>query len=137
MLQTNTKSIVIIVSILVLGLILGILSTRFLIKGRVSDFADMRNPKGFVNLFERMLDPSDEQADAVKNILDSHHERFLVLREKHLEDMRTIMDSLQSELEPHLSKDQLKRFEERMLHPNPRGLDHKPSRPGKGRFDKE
>ena len=88
MLQTKSKSLIIIGSVLVIGIILGGLSARFFIDNRIKNFERMRHPEGFARVFERMLDLSDEQAEMVHQVLEVHHERFLALSKEHMEQIK-------------------------------------------------
>ncbi len=119
MLQTKTKSIILISTVLLLGIILGGLSARYLIDSRIKNFERMRHPEGFAHVFDRMLNLSDEQTEAVQEVMEKHHERFLLLSTEHMAQIQEEMDLLREELSPYLTDDQIDRLVHRMSPPGP------------------
>lgn len=111
MLQSKSKSIIIIVSTLILGVIIGLTSARFFIHHRIDRLAEMRHVDGFINVMENIIKPSEDQAGKIRKIIANHHKRVSEFREQHIVDLQVIMDSLKTDLKPYLTDEQLERFE--------------------------
>lgn len=130
MLQVQTKSTFIILSVLLIGFVLGILSARFLISHRIHDFQGMHHKEGFIHLFEKMINPHDAQADKVRMILESHFDRFADMGIDHRMEVKAIMDSLRIELEPYLTAEQIDKLTQQIDRPGrpggPPGMGHPP-----------
>jgi hypothetical protein len=112
--NVKSKSIIIIVTTLLLGIIIGIfvgglIRTR-IFQDRISRF---RSPEGFFERVEKIIQPTPEQANQLRNILSEHHKIAREMaRESHLR-MRALEDSLRMQLESILTPEQLKRFSKR------------------------
>ena len=112
--NTKSKSIIMIVATLLLGIIIGIFAgglihTR-IFQERISRF---RSPEGFFMRMEKVIQPTPEQANQLRNILSEHHKIAREMaRESHLR-MRALDDSLRQKLESILTPEQLERFSKR------------------------
>lgn len=113
MLQNRTKATIILIGILLLGVILGSVGSRFIVQNRIERMARMRQQEGFVRMFEYMIDPSDSQTDTVRTILRKHHERFREINMEHRENVQIVIDSMRAELQPYLTEKQILRLTER------------------------
>jgi len=120
-LQIQIKSTIIIITVLLLGILLGSLSVRFFIHQRISDFQGMHKKAGFVHFMERVIDPDKAQAEEVRKILQTHFDHFSQLGERHRREVKALMDSLKTELEPYLTPDQLERLARHFERPLPPG----------------
>ncbi len=77
---------------------------------------------------QRDLHLSDEQREAVHEILQRHHEQLAAIRRETEPQVRATLDSMRSEIEKKLTpeqaekwRDQFERMRERMRRPNERG----------------
>ncbi|MBC8174498.1 MAG: hypothetical protein H8E82_02425 [Candidatus Marinimicrobia bacterium] len=111
MLQSKSKSIIIIVSTLILGVIIGLTSARFLVHNRIERLAEMSHLEGFVNVMENIIKPSEDQAEEIREILTNHHKRISEMREQHIVEIQIVMDSLKTDLKPYLTDRQLEQIE--------------------------
>ncbi|NQT96225.1 MAG: hypothetical protein HQ562_00650 [Candidatus Marinimicrobia bacterium] len=115
MFKTKTKAGLILIGTLVLGIIIGVLGSRYLVEKRIGRMAGMRYQKGFIEVFIRLIDPAEDQEQAVRAVLEKHHDRFLKIMEGRMVEIRTSMDSLKVELIPLLTEEQCRIFEERFM----------------------
>jgi hypothetical protein len=115
MMNVKTKSIIVIVSTLLIGMVLGSVITAAFIKNRAFDrIADMRNERGFVNRIERLIQPDEEQKGKVREILVRHFEKMHMLGEEMRINFKAMNDSLIKDLGPILHPEQIERFKKRM-----------------------
>jgi hypothetical protein len=112
--NVKSKSIIIIVATLLLGIIIGIFAGG-LIRARIFEdrISRFRSPEGFFKRVEEIIQPTPEQANQLRNILSEHHKIAREMaRESHLR-MRALDDSLRQKLESILTPEQFKRFSKR------------------------
>jgi hypothetical protein len=115
MMNTKTKSAIIIISTLLIGMILGSLITGSFMKNRAFDrIAELRNERGFVKRIERIIRPDAAQQARVREILAQHFEKMHRLGEEIRVTFKTMNDSLIKDLEPILRPEQIERFKKRM-----------------------
>lgn len=111
--NVRTKTSLIILITFVIGLLLGILLDRTLMR---YDFqkriAQFRHPGGFIHMLERAIEPEAAQRDTLEKILAKYSERFFETATQSRTEMAAIMDSLRSELEPILTEEQKARIEQ-------------------------
>lgn len=115
MFKTKTKAGLILIGTLVLGIIIGVLGSRYLVEKRIGRMAGMRYQKGFVEVFIKLIDPAENQEQAVRAVLEKHHDRFRKIMEGRMVEIRTSMDSLKVELIPLLTEEQYRVFEDRFM----------------------
>jgi len=113
--KVKTKSVIVIVSTLIIGMILGSVITAAFIKNRAFDrMAELRNERGFVRRIERIIQPDENQEQKVREILGKHFEKMHQLGEEMRITFKTMNDSLIKDLEPILHPEQIERFKKRM-----------------------
>ncbi len=109
------KSILVISTTLIIGMILGSLITATFLKNRAFDrIADWRTERGFVQRIERIIQPDESQKEQINKILIRHFEKMHELGEKIRFNFEAMNDSLIKDLEPVLRPDQITRFKQRM-----------------------
>ncbi len=112
--QSKKKSISIIVSTLILGVILGGLASGIFMHHHRGRLMEMRHKSGFIREFERIVNPADEQQAAeIREILDEFHQEFRTLGDGHFEKIQALFDSLKNRLEPILTDEQRRRLDHR------------------------
>jgi len=122
MFKTKTKAVLILISTLVLGIIIGVLGSRYIVEKRIGRMAGMRYQEGFIEVFITLIDPAEDQEQAVRAVLKKHHDRFLKIMESRMGEIRTSMDSVYSELTGVLTEDQLQGLAKHLERPGfPRG----------------
>lgn len=108
------KSSLIIILTLIIGMVLGgLIVSTFLKKDRFRErIAHLRKPEGFMQRFERIIEPDSTQKKIIRAILKKHFDRVEKTSFNFRERMRALNDSLKTELEPILTNQQ----KERLLH---------------------
>jgi len=132
--NTKTKSALLLLLTLLIGVIVGVLGTRMVMEHRVAKFMAMRNDRFFQHRMEAFLQPRPEQMDTLNAIFDKYQPKFLQLNRKFRAESRAILDSLHKELDPVLTEEQLQRLKERRGMPpfgRPFGGQHPDGRFGK------
>lgn len=113
--KTTTKSAIIILSIFLIGLIIGAFSavsySRYSHQKR---FAEFRSGRGFYNEVIRLIDMKPEQRNQVEEILLCHAEWGRKFSEEQHDKFVKGMDSLKTELSSVLSPEQIKDLEKKL-----------------------
>lgn len=111
----RTKSTLILIATLALGIVLGSLITGAAVNRRLDRIAEMRTARGMAFFLERAIQPeSEEQREAIRAVLDDAAPAFTEVMRESRERMARLTDSLRAELEPLLSDEQKARLEEGM-----------------------
>lgn len=111
--NVKTKTFLVIVLTLVVGIIIGALANRALLQNRVRRVFSMRSPNVFTQSYLESIKPDAEQNKQIKEILERNGQLLDEIRAKSREDLETVMAAMMSELESVLSPEQLKRLEDR------------------------
>jgi Spy/CpxP family protein refolding chaperone len=125
--KVQTKSILILLVTLIIGIIMGTVGSGMLrdsvIRSRMSD---LRSPQRFSRMMERIIQPTPEQQKQLREKFDQQHERVFELSEKFRVQMDSLNTEFEHELKDILTREQLDRLSE-FLKNRPR-----PMRPGRG-----
>jgi hypothetical protein len=121
----ETKTVLIVLSTLIIGVIIGALITGAFARHRIGRFMAMRDPGRLSMHVERIIDPDESQREAVREILHKHSERFLEIHSRFEGEMLALRDSLKKDLAPILTDEQRERLE-RAPKPPRHFRDHKP-----------
>jgi len=116
----KVKSSLIIVCTFILGMAIGIIFMRafFPPPNMIDRIAEGRTPRGFMDRFERVINPTESQREEIEKVLKQHFERMHNQSVKFRDHFKQMNDSLRIELNPILSdeqKERLDRFEKRMM----------------------
>ena len=109
----QTKTTVIILTTLLIGFVLGFLFGNLQHRAQYTKFSRFRGHRGFLDLNERIIHPSQEQKKVIDEILEKYHKKFLQLNQHNFQSISTLLDSMYAELKPHLTKEQIQRIDER------------------------
>ncbi|TDI85776.1 MAG: hypothetical protein E2O79_01130 [Caldithrix sp.] len=112
---TKTKSALILLGVLTMGVAIGALGSGTLHQQRKQRFERMPPHERFFLFMERVLDPSEEQRDDVERIIETRSEQLRELHETHQTGVIAIYDSLRADLQILLTDEQKKRFEEQIV----------------------
>jgi hypothetical protein len=115
--NTKVKITFIIIVTLVIGIVLGALINRALLRQRIQKAFLHRNPVGMVSFLEEVIEPTPEQRILIREILEKHRKKSEQLREKFMMDMKAEFESLEAELDPILTPEQKKRLKRRSFRP--------------------
>ena len=120
--STRSRAIGIIVGTLLVGVIIGALLVGPLVaRHHFKRIADLRTPKGFAERLEEIIQPDEDQVDALRSILARYGEDFDEVTSRHRSEMKDMIDSLNAELGSILTDEQMKRLEERRRRKGPPG----------------
>ena len=111
------KPILFLVLTLLLGFLLGVMSSQYLVKQRIRNFQNQDRGKGFIRMHHNILDITPEQTQQVDPILIKYFEKL----SSHRKSAGGIIDSMLGELEPLLSEEQRVRMEEIRMRTRRRG----------------
>ncbi len=115
----RTKSILLLVCTLLLGVLLGAVLNTWLAQERFERIQALRSAQGFERMVERSVAPvSDEQSEQISIVMEEWGPRIVQQRREHRRETRALMDSVRTDLRPILSDEQMERLEERL---RPRG----------------
>ena len=108
--NTRTKSTIVLIGVLLIGIIIGALGSTMLRRNMWEDrVARFRSPQGFAERFIKIIQPDPQQEKAVQEILLKHHKKMLSITELSRERVKIHADSLLIDLEPILSTEQMER----------------------------
>lgn len=139
--NTKTKSSLVIIGTLLIGMVLGSVITGAVMRNRVFDRMErLRTMDGFRHRMEKIIQPDEDQRAKVHEILKEHFSRMQRLGETMRQDFEARNDSLYKELDEVLRPDQIERLKDRMKRLRrfaPPGGDHRPPHDRPPRHDDE
>ncbi len=110
--NARTKSALMLLLTLAVGILIGSLATSAVINHRIEQLAELRRPTGFSLILERVIRPEDEtQREQIRAVLEEAGARMAELRRSHFAELRTIIDSTRARLDPLLTPEQKRRLE--------------------------
>jgi len=112
---TKTKSTFILLGVLAIGVTIGALASGTLQQQRKNRFERMPPHERFFSFMKSVVEPSEEQRDAVERIIENRSEQLRELHETHQTGVIAIYDSLRADLQTLLTDEQKKRFEEQIV----------------------
>ncbi|HEX7071987.1 MAG TPA: hypothetical protein VF190_14330 [Rhodothermales bacterium] len=111
----RTKSVLLIVATLLIGLVLGALLNARLAERRMERLASLRSERGFVRFMEEVVQPTDEaQREAMHEVFRRTGERMAEHQERSRRDAMAILDSSRQELAEILTPEQMQRLDDRL-----------------------
>jgi hypothetical protein len=129
--NTKTKSAVVLLSVLIIGIVIGALGSTLLRRNLWQDRVErFRTPHGFTERLLNTINPEPDKREKVYQILLEHHTKMLNHMEQTRDKMKIHGDSLLLELKPLLTEEQLNRVE-KLLKRGPRGFPRPGGRPAK------
>lgn len=126
--NTRTKSALLIIGTLIVGVLIGVLATARVTDQRIDRMRELRSRSGFEETVLQALGPiSEEQTAAIKVILSESHERMGDLRREWRASLRAEGDSMRKALREVLTPQQIGALDDWMTRQQRR-----PRRPGEG-----
>lgn len=110
MIKSKTKSILILLVTLILGIVIGFQINEILIKRRFEEMRAAGRPGSFIKLFENILQPNEKQKVLLDPIFIKYQEKIDNVISNNRLQVDAQMDSLTNELKPILTQDQLEKF---------------------------
>jgi uncharacterized membrane-anchored protein YhcB (DUF1043 family) len=117
--KIETKTYVIIVVTLVIGMVIGSLITGAVVHHRVRRFMNLGHPEHLATRIEELIGPNESQREAVHEILMKHSQMFLQVHSHFESEMLALRDSLKKDLGPLLTEEQKERLERQPKRPRP------------------
>ena len=134
---TKTKSVLIILGTLLVGVIIGGLATSAIFSQRVGAIQALRMQGGLVHYLENVIEPVDEsQREQIQALLESTGERQMEMRRNMFDENRAIFSEMRNELDEILTEEQKSRLREWVQRENREGPRFRPPemrRPREGR----
>lgn len=112
--NTKSKTTLIILGTLIIGIIIGALVSGTLRQQRENRFERMMLHQRVRHVMERIIQPTVEQREVIDKILEKWSEKISAIQEEHESEMQAVLDSLRSELASVLTKEQRTRLEARL-----------------------
>jgi hypothetical protein len=106
----HIKTALVLLTTLIIGFVLGALTVPYFAMHRVRHFAGLRQPRGFVAFFEKIIQPTEAQKDTVHAILTKHFEKFNNLADEHRDTLVQLHKDLIKDLSSILSDEQKQRL---------------------------
>jgi Spy/CpxP family protein refolding chaperone len=119
--NVKSKTYFIIIITLLIGILLGILTSQFLIKDQIEKMITMGPQRHFIFMFKRIIDPTPEQEEKINKILEKYSKKLMELFLKNRGEFIKLQNSVRKELDPILTAEQKKRLE-KSLNRRPRFL---------------
>ncbi len=111
----RTKSALLLIGAVGLGMILGGLLTGAMVNRRMHRIAELRTTRGMAFRIEEIVQPdSPEQREAIREVLDQAAPRFGEIFEQSRAEVHSVFDSVLAELEGVLTEEQQQRLERHM-----------------------
>jgi len=108
--NTKTKSIFVLIGVLIIGIIIGALGSSLLRRNMWEDrISRFRTPEGFTERILDRIDPDPDKREAVKNVLIEQHRKLTEKFEHSRVQMEAHADSVLMQLKPLLTEEQLER----------------------------
>lgn len=135
--NVKIKTALIIIITLIIGIFLGAMLNRALLRHRIQKTFFMHKPDGLVFFIEEMIQPEGDQRDQLRTIVEKHAGRMEEMRKKFFQEMQAERESFLKEIEPLLTPEQKERlkkgppgfFPRRRPFPERRGPWPDPDRP--------
>ena len=103
----RTKSIALLIATLLLGVVLGAVMNAWWAHERFERLRRLRSPGGFEQMIERVVEPNaPEQRREIERVVSRSAQRLDSLRARHWRELRTVIDSMRTDLEPILTDEQ-------------------------------
>lgn len=113
--NTNIKSSLIIIAVLLIGAAIGFELSEFSIRKKFDKMESFREPKGFSRIFTEIIKPTEQQKPVIDSILTKYHEKADSVANANMKLVSAIMDSMNVDLGKVINPDQKKALDEEML----------------------
>jgi hypothetical protein len=132
MMNKKVKSSLIIIIVLLIGMAIGFEISEISIRHHFNRIDAFREPRGFIQMFEHIIKPTEVQKAAVDSILTKYHTQMERITKNGMEEVSAQMNLMQSDLIKILDKEQSVRLDEELSRmkreppPPPRGRGPRP-----------
>ncbi len=112
---TRTKSILMLLGTLLIGMLLGVFIHALMVENRIERLTSLRSQAGFVRFMDKMIEPTDDaQREAIQAALEDAAAALSVHHAESRETLEEIMGSFRASLDSLLTEEQLETLNERM-----------------------
>lgn len=117
--KPEARSAVILTATFAVGAVLGMVGQGLLMRERTRRVEDLRRPQGFAAELEHVIEPRDDQRQAVRAVLEATGQRNdVIIRAAH-ESLKAELDSMRTRLDPLLDAGQRERLDRMGRLPDP------------------
>lgn len=113
--STKSKSVLILLGVLTIGIAIGVLASGTLRQQRESRFSRMPPDQRLFSFMDRIIQPTPEQRQTFDRILETRSEQLREVHETHQNQVIALYDSLRSDLQSILTEEQRIRFEDQIV----------------------
>lgn len=108
--STRTKTLIIILSTLIIGITIGALGSGALRKSRMDRFDKMDHSSRFFRVMERIIQPDAKQKAALDRVIEKYSDHMSSIHARHQDELSAIFDSMRTELNALLTEEQKDRL---------------------------
>jgi hypothetical protein len=112
--NAKIKAALLFIIVLIIGMAIGFEISEISIRNKFHQMEQFRKPRGFVEMFDEIIRPSDIQKATVDSILIKYHQRIDQVTQSNMVVISNQIDSMKVELRKILQKDQIDRLDEEM-----------------------
>ena len=109
----KTRSLLLLILILIIGFILGFLSSSVIRENKAREYRSYSSYESFRNHSLEKLQPSEEQKLKILPIIEEYSKKNQELKVNYRKDFRSLMKEFREELKPFLTEEQLNAMESR------------------------
>lgn len=109
----KTKSLLLLILILIIGFIMGFLSSSVIRENKAREYRSYSSYESFRNHSLEKLQPSEEQKLKILPIIEEYSNKNQELKVNYRRDFRSLMKEFREELKPFLTEEQLEAMERR------------------------
>ena len=108
----KTKSTLIIIATLIVGIIIGFLINGLITHNRYKRFVEYRKEEGFKSRFYKHFDLTGDQKELIDPIMDKYAKMNSTLMTDFRKKFDSTMSEFHNEVEPYLTPEQIERMEQ-------------------------
>ena len=108
--NTKIKSGIILLTTLLIGFVIGYLTSTQVKESRIRELRTFGSAEGFKFMMEHMLELGDEQKNAIRPVVDKYAKKNFELMKNFRGEFSVMMKEFHKELTPHLTPEQIERL---------------------------
>ena len=108
--NVKVKTALIIIITLIIGIFLGAMLNRALLRHKIRKTFSMHRPDKLVFFMEEMIQPEPEQKEQIRAILEKHSSSMQEMRQRFFTEMQAERESFLKKIEPLLTPEQKERL---------------------------
>ena len=110
--NTKIKSGIILLTTLLIGFVIGFLTSTQVKENRIRELRTFGSAEGFKFMMEHMLELDGEQKDAIRPVVDKYAKKNFELMKNFRGEFSVLMKEFHKELTPYLTPEQIERLNE-------------------------